>query len=450
MGFDWVYLLGAWQTGVAARKVSRTIPELLREYREALDDLRPEDVCGSCFAIKSYSVRRDLGGNAALKRFRKRLSQRGLRLMLDFVPNHTAPDHPWVKTHPDYYVHGTPELLAQQPQNYTLLKKAPGAPVWAYGRDPYFPGWSDTLQLDYGNPELRQAMVGELVKVAALCDGVRCDMAMLLLPEVFQRTWGIPAAPFWPQAIQEVRSIFPGFVLMAEVYWDLEWALQQQGFDFTYDKRLYDRLREQQGHPVRQHFGAALDYQSKSVRFLENHDEPRAARVFSLEVHRAAAVLTYLSPGLRFFHQGQIQGWQTKIPVQLCRAPVQPTDRLVNAFYLRLLELLRDDILRNGEWELLECTPAWENNPSWDSLIAFSWHGSGTRHWLVAVNYAPHPSQGYVRVPFPEWGSATLRLNDLLSTASHERHADDLLAGGLYLDLPPWGANVFEVVRLNV
>ena len=268
MGFDWVYLLGVWQTGVAGRKISQSIPELLREFREVLDDLRPEDICGSCFAIKSYRVRSDLGGNAALKRFRKRLSQRGLRLMLDFVPNHTARDHPWVRAHPDYYVHGTQDQLVQQSHNYTRLEKTPGAAGWADGRDPHFPGWSDTLQLNYGNPELGQAMVGELVKVAALCDGVRCDMAMLLLPDVFQRTWGIPAAPFWPRAIQEVRSIYPGFVTMAEVYWDLERLMQQQGFDYTYAKRLYDLLRERDSRPVRQHFGATLDYQSKSARFF--------------------------------------------------------------------------------------------------------------------------------------------------------------------------------------
>jgi len=449
MGFDWIYLLGVWQSGAAAREIAQAIPELLREYHETLSDLRPEDICGSCFAIQNYRVRRDLGGNAALKRFRKRLSQRGLRLMLDFVPNHTASDHPWVRAHPDYYVHGTPELLAQQPHNYTRLGRAPGAPVLAYGRDPHFPGWSDTLQLNYGNPELRQAMIGELMSVATLCDGVRCDMAMLLLPEVFQRTWGIPAAPFWPRAIQEVRSKYPGFTFVAEVYWDLEWALQQQGFDYTYDKRLYDRLRERQVPPVRQHFEAALDYQDRSVRFLENHDEPRAARVFLPEEHRAAAALTFLSPGLRFFHQGQIQGWKQKIPVQLCRAPQQPIDGRLNAFYMRLLELLRDDILRNGEWQLLECRPAWEANSSWESLIAFSWRGSGDRCWLVAVNYAPHHSQGYMRAPFPEWGGFHMRLNDLFSPASYDRQGDDLLEGGLYVDLPPWGINVFEVLRLS-
>jgi glycosidase len=178
----------------------------------------------------------------------------------------------------------------------------------AYGRDPYFPGWPDTVQLNYANPALQEAMVGELTKIAGQCDGVRCDMAMLILPDVFERTWGQRAPLFWPKATQRVRERFPHFLLMAEVYWDLEWTLLQQGFDYAYDKRLYDRLREGHARPVREHLHAGLDYQNKLARFLENHDEPRAATAFSAEVHKAAAVITFLSPGLRFFHQGQFEG----------------------------------------------------------------------------------------------------------------------------------------------
>ena len=194
-----------------------------------------------------------------------------------------------------------------------------GPLVLAYGRDPYFDGWPDTLQLNYGNPELQQAMIGELERIAGQCDGVRCDMAMLVLPEVFERTWGIPAQPFWPTATQRVRDRVPGFCFMAEVYWDLEWELQQQGFDYTYDKRLYDRLREGHARPVREHFRADLDFQNNSARFLENHDEPRAAATFPPEVHEAAAVITFLSPGLRFFHQGQFEGRTKRISPHLVR-----------------------------------------------------------------------------------------------------------------------------------
>jgi len=288
--------------GDAGRTVSLSNREWLEEYRLLLIDLSDDDVCGSCFAIKSYSVSDRMGGTSAMERLRDRLHHRGLKLMLDFVPNHMAPDHAWVQTHPEFFVQGTEALLAREPQNYCRVPLSTGEAIFAYGRDPYFAGWLDTLQLNYGNPSLQAAMLGELLNIARLCDGVRCDMAMLVLPEIFQRVWGMAIDPFWQPATQKVRHQHPDFVFMAEVYWDMEWTLQQCGFDYTYDKCLYDRLEEQHVVPVREHFWADLDYQTKSVRFLENHDEPRAARTFPSDLHRAAAILTFLSPGLRFFH----------------------------------------------------------------------------------------------------------------------------------------------------
>jgi len=242
MGFDWIWLLSVWRTGEAGRAVSRANPEWRREFLRTLPDLREEDIGGSGFAICGYTVHPGLGGDAALARLRERLRQRGLRLMLDFVPNHTALDHPWVEEHPEYYVAGSELDLTRAPRDYAWVKGRGGDRVLAHGRDPYFPGWPDTLQLDYGNPATRAAMAGELLRIAGQCDGARCDMAMLVLPEVFERTWGRKTAPFWPQAIARVRERFPRFTFLAEVYWDLEWTMMQQGFDYAYDKRLYDRL----------------------------------------------------------------------------------------------------------------------------------------------------------------------------------------------------------------
>ena len=128
---------------------------------------------------------------------------------------------------------------------------------------------------------------------------------------------------------------------MAEVYWDLEWTLQQQGFDYTYDKRLYDRLRDRRARPVREHLIAGLEYQDKMARFLENHDEPRASATFSREVHEAAAIITFLSPGLRFFHQGQFEGRTKRISPHLVRAPAEPIDVPLQQFYDRLVEVIR-------------------------------------------------------------------------------------------------------------
>ena len=144
---------------------------------------------------------------------------------------------------------------------------------------------------------------------------------------------------------------------MAEVYWDLEWTMQQQGFDYAYDKRLYDRLREGHARPVREHFHAGLDYQGKLARFMENHDEPRAAAAFAPGMHEAAAIITYLSPGLRFFHQGQFEGRRKRISPHLVRAPLEPTDGALQRFYDRLLAALRHPTVRDGDWRLLECAP---------------------------------------------------------------------------------------------
>jgi hypothetical protein len=449
LGFDWLWFLSVWQTGPAAQRISRAHPGWRREFEETLSDLCDDDIAGSGFAIQGYTVHRDLGGDEALARLRGRLQERGLKLMLDFVPNHMAPDHPWIDEHPDYFVHGSESDLAAEPRNYCRVQTKSGPLVLAYGRDPYFDGWPDTLQLNYGNPELQRAMIGELERIAGQCDGVRCDMAMLVLPDVFERTWGIRADLFWPRAIEAVRHKHPGFTFMAEVYWDLEWTVQQQGFDYAYDKRLYDRLREGQARPVREHFHAGLDYQDRLARFLENHDEPRAAATFPAEIHEAAAIITFLSPGLRFFHQGQLEGRKKRISPHLVRGPQEAGDRRLEQFYDRLLAVLRRPAVRQGSWRLLDGTPAWEGNWTWDCFIAFAWEAPNDERLLVTVNYAPNQSQCYVRLSFDDLGNGQWRLEDLVGDATYVREGSDLRARGLYLDLPPWRAHVFSLTKLH-
>ncbi len=365
--------------------------------------------------------------------------------MLDFVPNHMGLDHPWVEDHPEYFIRGTELDLARAPQNYTWVKRQCGDLLLAHGRDRYFPGWPDTLQLNYGNAETQEAMARELMKIAGQCDGVRCDMAMLVLPEIFERTWGLKAEPFWPKVSRRVREAFPEFCFMAEVYWDLEWTLQQQGFNYTYDKRLYDRLRDRHTRPVRDHFRAGLDYQDRMARFLENHDEPRAATAFPPQIHEAAAVITFLSPGLRFFHQGQFQGRTKRISPHLGRAPDEPINPDLAKFYDRLLAVLRRRTVRDGEWQLLECAPAWDGNWTWDCFLAFAWQAPGEDRLLVAVNYAGNQSQCHVRLPFADLANSRWRLTDLMGEAAYERDGNDLQCHGLYLEVPPWQASVFSV-----
>ena len=444
-GFDWLWLLSVWQTGEAGQRVSRSEPGWRHEFEETLRDLREEDIAGSGFAITAYTVLPSLGGDAALARLRRRLRKRGLRLMLDFVPNHTGLDHPWVEIHPEYYVAASDADVGRSPADYALVASAGGERWLAHGRDPYFPGWPDTLQLDYAQPGTQEAMLNELLAISARCDGVRCDMAMLVLPDVFERTWGSRPADFWAMATRRVHQDAADFLFMAEVYWDLEWTMLEHGFDYAYDKRLYDRLREGAAGPVRGHLTAGLDYQDHLARFLENHDEPRAAATFARGLDEAAAIITYLSVGLRFFHQGQLDGHRVRVSPHLVRAPVEPADERLHAFYERLLAVLRRSALRDGSWRLLEAEPAWDGNDSWRGIIAWSWEAAGAERLLVTVNFSPDAGQCYVRLPFEDLRARPVQLRDTMSSATYDRDGDEVLSKGLYLDLPAYGYHVFDI-----
>jgi hypothetical protein len=234
---------------------------------------------------------------------------------------------------------------------------------------------------------------------------------------------------------------------MAEVYWDLEWTMQEQGFNYTYDKRVYDRLREGHASPIREHLHAGLDFQDKLARFLENHDEPRAAATFPPGMHEAAAVITFLSPGLRFFHQGQFRGCRKRISPHLGRGPDEPINEEIAKFYDQLLAVLRRPAVREGQWQLLECSPAWDGNWTSDCFLAYVWHGPADDRLLVAVNFANHQSQCYVRLPFADLDGSDWRLRDQLAEFSYDRCGRDLQMRGLFLDLAPWQSHVFEIGR---
>lgn len=434
LGFDWVWLLGIWQLGEAGANVSRSTPEWRSGYATSLPDVQPDDIAGSMFAVCAFKAHKDYGGAPALQRIRARLRQHGIRLMLDFVPNHTAIDCSWVRTHPDYYVAATEEILQADPRNYTRVETDHGPMILAYGRDPNFPGWSDALQLNYGNPALQDSMVHELERIATMCDGVRCDMAMLELPEVFKRTWNIDIAPFWPKAIPAARKQNREFILMAEVYWGLEWQLQQLGFDYTYDKELYDRIVHKDAASVRGHLTASADYQHKSVRFLENHDEPRAAVVFDRDKHKAAAILTYLVQGMRFFHDGQLQGFRHQPSNHLRRRCTETPNQDLAAFYDKLLDLL-DDPIYQGKWTVLDVEPTSEQN----TLICFAWQDGQGSLTVVAVNFAPQAASGKAMLP-----AGSIRADFTIQSSSDEASNIAPLEASLVFELPPWGYTILR------
>ncbi|MEZ4985841.1 MAG: alpha-amylase family glycosyl hydrolase [Saprospiraceae bacterium] len=409
LGVEYVWLMGVWQTG--PNVLHYALESGLQEaYRQALPDWTERDIIGSPYAIDRYVLHPDLGLPEDLPLLRQRLNDCGLRLLLDFVPNHFHAESGYVSSHPDVFLEVSQDALEKDSHTF-YQPPGLGGRVFAHGKDPWFAAWQDTAQVNYTHPAAQAFMLEQLLHIAAQCDGVRCDMAMLPLPQVMAQTWGayLGAASgqtpaFWPKAIQTVRSQHPGFLFLAEVYWDMEWQLQQMGFDYTYDKRLRDRLSHTDAEGVRNHLLAERAFQERSTRFLENHDEERSLRELNISQAQAAALIAYTVPGMRFFYQGQWEGRRIRLPVQLGREPLEtstsshglalsgiPLAKLtrlqsvvpsMTAFYDFLLQLLRESLLQEGQWVLL---PA--QHPS---HIAWQWVLDGQRVY-IGVNYGNQP-----------------------------------------------------------
>jgi alpha amylase-like protein len=441
-GFDAVWLMGVWRRSPAGVALALAAPEQVTSFEAALPGYRTDDVVGSPYCVRDYVVDERLGGPDGLAVARTALARRGLGLILDFVPNHVAPDHPWVTEHPEFFVRGTPDDRRDDPSGFVEVSGR----VLANGRDPFFPAWPDVVQLNAFSPELRMAVAGTLRAIANQCDGVRCDMAMLVMNDIFERTWGRragarPAEDYWQAVIPAVRQLHPDFLFIAEAYWDLEWALQQQGFDYCYDKRLYDRLLHESAESVRLHLLADPSYQSKLMRFVENHDEPRAASEFDPAQHKATAVTTLTQAGARLVHHGQLEGWTVRLPVFLDRYPTERTDDDLASFYRSLLTALRDPTFRHGHWRLCE-RRGWPGNDSYQGLVAWSWDGDS--RWLIVVNLSGTPATGRVLAPWEDLRGRAWRLVDPTNDITYERAGDEL-RDGLYVELGPWRWHLFRV-----
>jgi hypothetical protein len=443
-GMDCVYLMGVWKRSAVGRLMGRTDPSLIAEYDRALPGWGMPDVPGSPYCIQAYEPDPRMGGWKGLDKARKELRDRGMSLVLDFVPNHTGFDHDWIRTNPEYYVQGTLDNYRVEPILYHPIESADGASVKfiACGRDPFFPPWRDVAQLNYFNPATRDAMIGVLKTIAGHCDGVRCDMAMLVLNDVFAQTWAqrvdllweMPTEEFWPKATSGAPMTY-----LAEVYWDREFQLQQQGFNYTYDKRLLDRLHLGNAPEARGHLHADTAYAARLARFLENHDEARSAAQFGHRI-RAAAALTFTLPGMRFFFDGQFTGAEVRPPVQLGCWADDPGREDIREFYTRLLKVIDKPLFHDGTWTLLDVNGAGDTTNA--DLIAFAWR-KGKDFAVVVGNITDHDAQGLVNVGELPKGE-TFELKDQLSDGSWKWARQDL-ANGLYVRLGSGAAHLFLI-----
>ena len=212
-GIEIVWMMGVWKLGAYGLEFDRK-----QDYSSVLPGWTLDDVIGSPYAITEYTCNPDIGTDDDLIWLRKEINKRGMKLMLDFVPNHSAIDAPTATSNPKLYMRAPSGT--KDPSRYTDSGLA-------YGKDPYFDPWRDVIQWNYWEYETRKFMKDNLLTVLKYADAVRCDMAHLMLNDFFVKTWKSeldswgyqrPSDEFWAYAFNEVKKKYPNAIFFAEVY----------------------------------------------------------------------------------------------------------------------------------------------------------------------------------------------------------------------------------------
>lgn len=398
-GFDAVWLMGVWKQSPKAQAVARSNEGIQQQIRQVVPDFKTEDIIASPYAVYEYEPAPDLGGENSLKNLREKLNAMGVALFLDFVANHTAIDSPAVNSDPDLYINTGKEVPRAHKDWFFQNENG----VWiAHGRDPYFAPWTDSAQLNYFNPKTVRFMLQNLLKVASLCDGVRCDMAMLSLNKVHRDTWwefiggNLPKEEFWSEALKQVQEKYPEFTFIAEVYWGLEWEIQEMGFDYTYDKVLYDRLRFSNPENIKAHLGAEHLFQMRSIRFTANHDEEESLKAFGREKSLAAATIVATLPGARMIHLFQMMGRPARVPIQYVRDAFAE-DAQIRDYYAKLLTIASKPAFHGGQWSLTDVGPAGPEPDSCRNVLSWTWKQMNTAS-TVLINYSDKTAKCHFKI----------------------------------------------------
>lgn len=445
LGFDVIWLMGVWQRSPESRRAALAFRENAAQFDAALPGWKPSDVIASPYAVAAYVPDLRIGTFASLDSVREKLRKRGMALFLDFVGNHTALDHPWTREHPEFYVQGTQEDFHNDPLSFHEITTASGPRFLAYGRDPYFPPWRDVAQLNHFSSAMRAAQIADVRTIASHCDGVRCDMAMLHLRDIFERTWSHllrgatpPKTEFWADA----HAAVPGLILLAEAYWGTDQRLLDLGFSFAYDKDLYDWVRDINMARVHGRLAESFDYQRHLARFLENHDEGRCAAVFRPErLNSAGTVMTTL-PGMRFYHQGELEGDPVHLPITLRIAADRPVDPVSAAFFEKILRITKEDVFHKGAWNLLRVTS--EGDDTSGNLVVYEWRSE--KSWkLIAANLVGSASQGRIHLDDHLLPAQEYVFYDELHDVRHVRSSDELRNLGLFVRREGFDAHLFDV-----
>jgi hypothetical protein len=442
-GFDAIWFMGVWLESLASRQIARSDAAINAYLNKVVPGYSREDIIGSQYSIYGYEVKPLFGGTEALLKFKEKLNSFGIGLILDFAGNHFSVDHPLTLTDPDIFVRSI-----EEPQDKELFFQTKNGNWLAHGKDPYFPPWTDTVQINHFNLKARQYMLDQITKISSMCDGLRCDMVMLMMNKVFKDTWGryvkeeVPYDEFWPETIQKIREQNPSFIFGAEVYWGLEWEVQELGFDYTYDKILYDRLLLSTPQDIQGHLNAEHLYQKRSIRFISNHDEESPIAAFGLEKAKAAATVAATTPGLRLFTVSQLCGEKVRLPIQYVPQECFIDQDIFN-FYKKLLAAVDHPCFHGGQWVLKHPRPIEENEESFRNILTWTWTQLSTCK-LVVINYSNIISKCYVPVDKLPGGEIVLIRDEFLQSEI-AISTGDAKKQGLPLVLHPYESKILSL-----
>lgn len=451
--YDYFWFMGIYAPSKASQEHAK---KWCHEFRYALPDLDPEkDVVASPFAIPEYVPNPKIAKNwQSWDKMLNKLHRHGKKVMIDFVPNHTALDAELAKSHPEYFIQGNLDQYNSQPNFFYPVVTNNGQTYYiAHGKVPNFPEWADTLQLNYGVPELHDEMTKQLLELSRHSDGVRCDMAMLLDPSTFIRTWGwllsgeqksfIEKHSFWHEKIPLIKeNLCRQFDFLGEIYWDKEYL--GHVFDYIYNQDFYKILLESPQalkSQVQKILAAGKNGRHyHDALYIENHDEERASQILRSEQSKAAAALAGIIPNSIFMvNQGQEEGWRIRPPMQISRFPNEVVNTDTQLFYDKLLHLFRSRLFKQGEWDLTDI------NPICGDVIALKVLSPDKKLGaIVCINLYSN----YAKCTIPEI-TAKKNVNVISLTESKDIITDTVRSNGIFIGLDPGEVQIVYFSNIN-
>ncbi|AFG36209.1 alpha-amylase family glycosyl hydrolase [Spirochaeta africana] len=445
-GITGLWLIGLWQRSPASKEIKNLCGN--------------PDAEASAYSLLNYEIADSLGGWDAVANLRHRCAQRGIRLASDMVPNHTGIDSDWVEQHPDWFVQlsyppfpgysftgknlsRSPHLTVQIEDHYydrtdasVVFKRTDnhsGDTRYIYhGNDGTHMPWNDTAQLDFLNPEVREAVIQTILHVARNFPIIRFDAAMTLAKKHIQRLWypapgtggDIPSRAehgltreefddripeeFWREVVDRVAQELPDTLLLAEAFWMMEgYFVRTLGMHRVYNSAFMHMLKNEDNAKYRQTIKNTLEFDpdilKRFVNFMNNPDEETAVAQFGRDdKYFGVCTLMLTMPGLPMFGHGQIEGFAEKYGMEYSRAyhDEQPDQGLIARHEHDIFPLARKRYLF-AEVDSFHLYDFYSSHGQINENVYAYSNSHGDERALVLYNNSYESTQGWIKAAAP-------------------------------------------------